>query len=303
MKELKLSGLLPSFLAECDCRTNSIARYALEIELFHRWIVKHDLTLATCKKEHFIDYKKYLLESKQITTVRNYMTSVRVFYHWLEANSIINDITLNVKLPRQEDTIKRRDLSPKEAKRLIESIDRSTDIGKRNYAIINLMLRCGLRKAELLSITIGDIVQIGIEFGINIRRKGDYQKRLVPITSCLFDIIENYITTRSNISSEDPLFICYANNRKHIALKGPTVYSLVKKAFERIGLTGSEYTSHSLRHTAINLALDAPGSDLQTAMVFANHKSIAVTQLYLKGRQRRLQQQNTLGKKMDELLK
>jgi len=303
MKELKLSELLPSFLAECDCRSNSIARYALEIELFHRWIIRHDLTLNTCKKEHFIEYKRFLLDSKHITTVRNYMSSVRVFYHWMEANNHANDITLNVKLPRQEDTIKRRDLSPIEAKRLIESIDRSTDIGKRDYAIVNLMLRSGLRKAELLSICIGDIIQVGSEFGINIRRKGDYQKRMVPITSCLFDIIEDYITTRSNITNEDPLFICYAYNRRLLPLKGPTVYSLVKKAFQKIGLSGSEYTSHSLRHTAINLALDAPGSDLQTAMIFANHKSIAVTQLYLKGRQQRLKQQNTLGKRMDELLK
>ena len=57
-----------------------------------------------------------------------------------------------------EDESLHRTLKREEAKILLDAIDRGTALGKRDYALIMLLLRTGIRRAEAVALTIGDLV-------------------------------------------------------------------------------------------------------------------------------------------------
>jgi integrase len=57
-----------------------------------------------------------------------------------------------------DDEIPHRALKREEAKLLLDAIDRRTTLGKRNYALIMLLIGTGIRRAEAVALTIGDLV-------------------------------------------------------------------------------------------------------------------------------------------------
>ena len=77
----------------------------------------------------------------------------------------------------------------------------------------------------------------------------------------------------------EPLFVSYGRNSRGRRLSFRSISRIVKQAMAAVGLVSPRLTAHSLRHTAVTLALKE-GATLQQVQQFARHRQIETTLRY-----------------------
>ena len=167
-----------------------------------------------------------------------------------------------------------RALAPGELGRLLESCDRSTTVGQRDFAIITVLARLGLRSGEVAALRLADIDWRAGE--LVVRGKGDRHERL-PLPADVGEALVAYLRCVRAAGSEH-VFL------RVRAPRGPmtpaAVSAVVALAGRRAGLTG-RVGSHRLRHTAATEMLRA-GTPLQEIGQVLRHRSSASTAIYAK---------------------
>ena len=137
----------------------------------------------------------------------------------------------------------------------------------RDYAIIRLLLDCGLRESEVCALHTADL-RDGV---LLINGKGSKQ-RLLPLPQVTLAAIQRYQAAGQTGSSY--LFPAGNGGRmdRHV------VYEIVKAYVHRAGLP-PEISPHKLRHTCATLLLDG-GADLRAVQGVLGHSSISTTEIY-----------------------
>ncbi len=167
-----------------------------------------------------------------------------------------------------------RTVPPGTAQRLLESCDRTKIAGLRDYAIISLLARLGLRAAEVAALELGDIDWRAGQ--VMIRSKGGWRDPL-PLPVDVGEAIVDYLKVRDPAEAVRQVFL-------HVnAPKGPviasTVRSVVREACGRCGL--EDVGSHRLRHGAASQML-AAGVPLYEIGQVLRHRDAKTTALYAK---------------------
>ena len=288
-----------NFLSSLDIRQSSKSTYQRQLKEFFGWYSKQYIT--TLSREHLLRYKEYLKTERKLAsfTIGGYLTAVRRFFEWLEATRIHPNIARGIKGPTRRRGFKKDALSVEQAKMILDSIKRTTLTGKRDFAIINLMLRTGLRTIEVARALREDICKQGGETVLFIHGKGrDSKDELVLLTDYTLGPILDYLNDRGSIRNEDPLFVSHSTKNFGEMLTTRSVSRIVKTCFRRVDLDDSRLTAHSLRHTAITLSLLA-GATPQEARTMARHADINTTLVYAHNINRIKQAPE---KKIDEIL-
>ena len=219
------------------------------------------------------------METKKASTISMYMTALKKLYKYLETKGIKN-IASDLKGAKQKRNYSKDPLTLDQAKDLLNSIDRTTNEGKRNYALIHLLLTTGLRTIEIERANIEDIRNIANNSVLYVMGKGrDTRDEYVKLTYETLKAINEYLATRTIKSDKEPLFISFSDRTKGKRLKTRSIRDIVKKAFRNIGLNSDKITTHSLRHTAITLSL-LGGTPLQEVQQMARHCNINTTMIY-----------------------
>lgn len=190
-----------------------------------------------------------------------------------------------------------RSLTPKEEKLLIRHIRR---IGGRNRAIVSAGLFLGLRVSEVLSLTIGQVAdergQIRSRLGIRPRRlKGGYgNTRWIPICPELTRALSAYLAERAKkevLKPDAPLFLSResAADGSQKALSRSGAEKLISGILRHIGQGELETLStHTTRKTWARKLYEASGHDLILVRDGLGHSSVSISQVYISGDQRRL---------------
>jgi integrase/recombinase XerD len=170
-------------------------------------------------------------------------------------------------------------LDDTQAEQLLEAIDLSTKYGKQEYAVMSLLLRTGLRRAECASLKIGSMDMDGGHFIIRVTGKGGYRDT-VKLPGDVKRYIQEWIdgSGRKNLTLDSPLFVGF-NRGDH-----PSEQQINPKWIERMVLKyaakiGLRFTPHSLRATFITLALEHKATLTQTQYA-ARHKDPRQTEHY-----------------------
>ena len=233
-------------------------------------------------REAVIMFKKALIDKgAKPATVALYLSALRRFFDWCETEGLYENITRGVKSPKQDKGHKKDALSGTQLKDIVQSMRRTDEQGKRDYAMFLLMATGGLRTVEITRANIGDIrVVMGIPclFVWGKGRNGD-KKEFIKLTPEVHQAISEYLKTRSNVSEEEPLFASCSRRNRGGRLTTRTVSSVAKGAMVRAGYDSTRLTAHSLRHSAATLALQA-GMSLPDVQSFMRHSSINVTMIY-----------------------
>jgi len=300
---MKPSIVIPQFLAEADIQDQSRALYDFSIRKFFLWVHANNIDPDNINRADLIKYKKQLQNSGlSISTVKNYLTIVRIFFSWASQNGIHDDVMVGIKSPRYDNTYKRYPLTGDQVKQLLNSIDRSTEIGVRDYALILLMVFNGLRRLEVSAINVSDIVVDGEKQGIYIKGKGRLEKdQFIKITDSSVDAINDYLVLRKVFDDKDPLFTSTYSTTKGKRLEASSITRVIKKRMRAIDLDSKYYTCHSLRHTAACLLL-SNGFDLHKVQLFMRHKSPATTQLYTRVIDEQIRLENEAGNTLEKLI-
>lgn len=269
---------IEAFFERLDVTEGSAAFYRRNLRPFVRYILER--RLERLEPATVNAYREALLKrGLSPSTVRNYLVALRRLARHL-ASSGLPDFTAGVKLPRQPHGFRKDVLSPDQIRALLRAIPRDSQIGRRDYAMVNLMIRTGLRTIELSRADIGDIRQRGAESVLWIQGKGRAEKDdIVVLTADTLGPIREYLAGRIRAKPHWPLFAAESDNRGGDRLTTRAISGAVKDRMRQAGIDDPRLTAHSLRHTAVTLALMA-GASLQEAQAMARHRQIKTTMVY-----------------------
>jgi len=275
---IKIKSLVDAFISSQDVKQSSKLLYRRTLKQYFNWIDTTSYLLNEIARSQLLEYKNYLLfSSLSSLTVASYITSVRRFYEWTEANKFYPNVAKGIKSPKRKQQFKKQPLLPAQATALLNYYQ---DKALRDYAIINLLLRTGLRTIEVIRASVEDITFKGGQRVLLVQGKGrDEKDNFVLLTDKAYKPIEDYLATRGNLKSSEPLFISSSNNSKGGRLTTRTISYIAKEGLKAIGLNEKSYTAHSLRHTTAVNILRAGGS-LETAQFTLRHSNPATTQIY-----------------------
>ena len=202
---------IASFLISLDIRQSSKSTYQRQLKEFFAWYTKG--SLPEINREHLLRYKEYLKTERELAafTIGGYLTAVRRFFEWLEAQKMHPNVARGIKGPTRKRGFKKDALTVDQSKMILGSIKRGSLTGKRDFALINLMLRTGLRTIEVARALREDISRQGGETILFIHGKGrDSKDELVLLTEHTLGPIEEYLKARGSIKNEDPLFASHS---------------------------------------------------------------------------------------------
>jgi len=274
----RIEELVDRFIEAQDVKQSSKLLYRRTLKQYFKWVESKSYLLSEIARPQLLQYKEELLSSGMSSlTVGSYITSVRRFYEWTEANKYYPNVAKGIKTPKRKQQFKKQPLLPEQATALLSYYQ---DKALRDYAIVNLLLRTGLRTIEVIRANVEDITFKGSQRVLLVQGKGrDERDNFVLLTDKAYQPIAEYLATRGKVNSSEPLFTSTSNNSKGERLSTRTISYIAKEGLKAIGLDERAFTAHSLRHTtAVNILRG--GGSLEQAQMTLRHSNPATTQIY-----------------------
>ena len=273
-------GVVASFISTQDVKESSRSLYTRTLTQYFRWLEDtHRInSFLSLTRQDILEYKDSLLSSGlSALTVSSYIVAVRKFYEWAEAEKQYPNIAKGIKTPRRKQTFKKQHLTDTKSGELLQHFQ---NMSLRDYAIVNLILRTGLRTVEVVRADVGDITFKGDKRVLLVWGKGHTEKDdFVVLSDKAYEPIKMYLSTRKGVKAGEPLFTSNSRQNYGERLTTRTISALCKSGLQAIGLDGKEYTAHSLRHTTAVAILKHGGmiTDVQDVL---RHTSPATSQIY-----------------------
>lgn len=221
--------------------------------------------LSFCEKERSNSGKT---RARKVSCLKSFFN-----YLCLKTNQLEYNPTLALDAPKVKKALPKY-LTLEQSVALLDSVDGK--FKERDYCILTILLNCGLRLSELVSLNISDVYNSDV---MTVTGKGNKQ-RIIYLTPACKSAIEAYIAVRSNEGCKgddrNALFI----SRQKRRITGRMVENIVNKYLEKIGLGGQGYSAHKLRHTAATLMYQHGKVDIRTLQDFLGHENVATTEIY-----------------------
>jgi len=148
---------------------------------------------------------------------------------------------------------------------------------RRDRAMVSAMLFGGLRRCEVLGLTLGDL-RPGERRVFVAEGKGGHQ-RIIPISSQFFTTVTDYLDIeRPSETTTDALFVVLKGPHRGQPLTAAGLDEVIAGARRRAGI--DHLTCHQLRHTCFTRLREA-GMALEAIQAQAGHRSIESTRIYL----------------------
>ena len=272
-------GLVATFVATQDVAESSRNLYTRTLSQYFVWIEHTGKALINLTRNDVLEYKDYLQqEGLSSLTVSSYITAVRKFYEWAEGEKYYPNIAKGIKTPRRIQAFKKQHLTDEKSKELLDHFQSQS---LRDYAIVNLILRTGLRTIEVVRANIADITFKGERRVLLVWGKGHTEKDdFVVLSDKAYIPIANYLAAaRKGAKGGEPLFTSTSHQNYGGRLTTKTISTICKDGLRAIGLDGKEFTAHSLRHTTAVAILKHGGSitDVQEVL---RHSSPVTSEIY-----------------------
>ena len=267
------------YISELDASDKTRRTYSAALRQYCSWLEARGLGINDAKRADVLAYRDALIAEKSPATVNAYLTAVRSLHAWLESHMAMPDVSAGIKGVKKRAVVGRDALTLEQARRLLNE-DADGEQGLRDAALINLMLRRGLRTIEVSRADIGDLRQMGGIAVLYVQGKGHGAKDdfVVLGDECLSPI-HAYLEARGKAEDSAPLFSSIGNRNKGGRMTTRAISRIVKDAYRRHGIADPHLTAHSLRHTAVTLSLKA-GATIQEAQAMARHANVATTMGY-----------------------
>lgn len=267
------------FVKFLDVAPLTVQAYTSGLKQFFTYLASNGIKQPD--RNSIIEFKKYLIENnRKNSTIALYLSGLKRFFAFLENEGLYSNITIGVKAPKITRQHKKDAFSGTQIKEVMSTINTNTLEGLRNFAMIGLIATAGLRTIEVTRANIEDLRLNAGQWVLYIQGKGRADKgEFVHVTPKVLKALRAYLKARGNVKATEPLFASCSRRNNGSRLTTRTVSGVCKNAMKAAGYISSRLTAHSLRHTAITLALMA-GQSIQEVCSFARHANIATTMIY-----------------------
>jgi integrase/recombinase XerD len=271
-----LDGYRRWMLCERGVRERTVVRYEPDARLFLSGRVGPDgVDLEGMSAADVSLFLARECPRRSVASARCLVKVLRSLLRYLHVAGLIS-VPLRWAVPRvadMRDTSLARGLEPAAVAKLLASCDRRRTVGRRDYAIVLLCCRLGLRAGEVAGLTLEDIEWRSGE--LLVRGKGDRHERL-PLAVDVGEALVSYLRRR-------PRGECRSVFLKVIApvgpLSGKAIWGVVHAACLRAGIR--PVGPHALRHTAATGML-RQGASLEQVAEVLRHRDVRSTTIYAK---------------------
>lgn len=260
------------------CKLNNISSALIENEDVTMDISVFDdnfyNTVTLGDAYEFLAYCRNERENKEKARARK-VSSLRAFFKYLRMNGIIEDNPMiNLDSPKLSKNLPKY-LNVEQAKKLLSVIDGANR--ERDYCIVTLLLNCGMRLSELVSLDYNKITFDGDSASIIITGKGSKQRTVYLNHACV-SAINAYmrVRTKDGVKDRNALFL----SNRHTRISPKTVQHMVDVYLEKAGFGGMGFSVHKLRHTAATLMYQTGKVDVLALKEILGHENLNTTQIY-----------------------
>ncbi len=310
-------AVLTDLAGQLGARSQRIYRH--DATVFATWLQAQGLTPEQLTRSTMIAYRAYLQgRYKKATAARMFSVARRLLSEQVAQQRLASNPASEIRGFTVENESPHTALSTQEAQALLDAIDPSTRLGQRDYALLLLLLRTGVRRSEAAALTLADLtMQQGHHVAIIQHGKGD-KRRIVKVAVDVWRELEASITGRRqyhaarmaqllaeleaqrdqwseavyqqrraaiieqhSMQETDALFVRMRRG-DHPTRQGMTDKAIelrVTYYAEQAGL--SRLTPHDLRASFITLALEA-NAPLHKVQYAAGHRDPRTTERYQK---------------------
>ena len=213
------------------------------------------------------------------SSLRNACGVLRVFLRYLHRERVLlKDLSRTVEHPQRYrlSTIPRA-ITWDQVRLTLEAVDRRTPTGKRDYAILLLLVTYGLRAHEVAALTLDDLDWRNERLRVPQRKAG--HSTAYPLSPIVGQAIMAYLQARQPEASERRIFF------RSIAPRAPVTSAVVSdracRYLNKAGIHVPRPGSHTLRHTCVQRLVDADFS-LKVIGDYVGHRTPASTRIYAK---------------------
>jgi len=286
--EQLLAQFLEHLRYERNVSEHTLRNYAIDLAQFLDHLAPPDLRTGArreldVKQLDHITIREWLSElhdaQKKKSSIARKLAALRTFFQFLIREGVVemNPAKL-VSTPRLEKKLPNH-LSVEDAVRFIETPDVTTDLGKRDRAILEMLYGTGVRVSELVKLDLRDADLKNR----TVRVKGKRRKeRIVPFGEPALHALLGWLTVRHVFLNNAPpaerdaeaMFLNYQGTRITTRSVGRMVDKYIK-----ICAGIHDISPHSLRHSFATHLLDS-GADLRDIQELLGHARLSTTQIY-----------------------
>lgn len=231
-----------------------------------------------------LNINEYLLSFKSISKIslKDYIFMLKEFLNYLFENNIIDKNYKN-QLPsikRPKNSKLPSVWSFDELNQVINSIDRTSYNGKRDYAIILLAITTALRGYDIINLKLTDINFK--ENIITVIQEKTKREIIIPLMDKTKEALLDYINNARPTSNYPHIFLsCNAISRP--ITNTSALSTMLKRYSNKVGLTNNKKRGiHSLRHTTLNFLFNDNETSLTTITEISGHYNPDSLNAYIK---------------------
>jgi len=262
--------------AEKRYAQHTLKAYKNDLDQFHAFCLQNEREGMDLHFKTIRSWVVSLMDTGYATrSVHRKLTSLQSYCRYLmrtgELESNPMDKVLKPKLNKRVPSF----VKEVQMDRLLDDFDFGDDFeGIRNILMLDMLYQTGIRRSEMINLSIGSVDLEGSSLKVTGKRK---KERIIPLGEALIERIRQYLQLRSQImgdEDEDVLFI----TRKGKPVYDKLVYKVVNQYLSMV-TTLEKKSPHILRHTFATHMLNH-GADLNTIKELLGHANLSATQVY-----------------------
>lgn len=223
---------------------NTVYAYVTDVNLYVKYLNSKEINIDETDNVSVLGYIQHLLsQGKSERSINRIVISLRSFYNYLKDQEVVREIPKiyykNTSTTRKLPEI----LTIEEVDRIIRIVDKDSNKGIRDNALLELMYATGMKVSEIINIKVYDI-NLELNFVKCIDNK--HFERLIPIGRSAVEALKEYFSIRDRIACEgvDNLFVNLNGNQ----LTRQGVWRIVKEYSHKAGIK-KEVNLNTFRHS------------------------------------------------------
>ena len=276
----QVPGFFPYLRDERGLRETTLVHYIQDLRIFERYLARSGRpNVRRLNPKVLRGLIEEASRTMAVSRVGGICDAVRVFVRFLYREGLLSrDLTRAIERPRRYHmaTVP-RSIPWEQTQRLLSQVDRRSPAGRRDFAILLLLVTYGLRAREIAALTLDNIDWRTATLRIP-ERKGAHSTQY-RLTEAVGEALADYIEHVRPQRDERSLF--YNVSAPLTPVTHHQVSARTTHWLKRAGIEVPRAGSHTLRHTVVQRLLDH-GVSLKQIGDYVGHRSPDSTQIYTK---------------------
>jgi integrase/recombinase XerC len=230
--------------------------------------------------QQVLEYRQRSIEAKlSASTINLRLSAIKALVDYARKRGACSFSLADVKALKANNYQNTRGVPVEDYRSILALVDRSTDLGVRDYAILRLLWDNALRREEVIAIDTSDYLPQ--EGRLMILGKGQIDKQSIDLHPGTIEALDEWLRFRSGL-----YFAPKNGNERNTAmflscnglrLRGSDVAYILKGYADAAGV---KISPHRVRHSAITAYLDASDGDVRSAQSLSRHKDPRTLMIY-----------------------